>query len=100
MGSSTPLSLICLSFWDSFGWLKLLFLINMYWHHFSLTQSNDLLTDSFVLFLSSGLQSPPQDYGIHGTDASKIFSIIGATGTLVVSYNTGMIPEIQVDSSY
>ena len=31
-----------------------------------------------------------------GTHTSKIFTIIGASASLVFAFNTGMLPEIQV----
>ncbi|KAE9594345.1 putative amino acid transporter, transmembrane domain-containing protein [Lupinus albus] len=49
-----------------------------------------------VLSIKDGLRSPARDYSIAGEGASKIFTTIGATASLVFAFNTSMIPEIQV----
>ncbi|KAK8612310.1 hypothetical protein V6N13_092426 [Hibiscus sabdariffa] len=48
-----------------------------------------------VLAANDGIKSPPRDYSIQGTTTSKIFSIIGASSSLLFAFNTGMVPEIQ-----
>ncbi|KAL4576215.1 hypothetical protein LXL04_012306 [Taraxacum kok-saghyz] len=48
-----------------------------------------------ALSLRDGIQAPPRDYSIPGTDTSKIFTTIGASASLVFAFNTGMLPEIQ-----
>ncbi|KAK7290100.1 hypothetical protein RIF29_04280 [Crotalaria pallida] len=48
-----------------------------------------------VLSIKDGINSPARDYNIPGDGASKIFTIIGSTATLVFAFNTGMVPEIQ-----
>ncbi|KAG9453260.1 hypothetical protein H6P81_006164 [Aristolochia fimbriata] len=53
------------------------------------------IVTALVLSIRDGINSPPRDYGIHGTKATKIFSSIGSAASLVFAYNTGMIPEIQ-----
>ncbi|KAI3721140.1 hypothetical protein L2E82_32144 [Cichorium intybus] len=47
------------------------------------------------LSLRDGIQAPPRDYSIPGTDTGKIFTTIGASASLVFAFNTGMLPEIQ-----
>lgn len=47
-------------------------------------------------YFDAGFSTPARDYSIPGSNASKVFSTIGAAATLVFSYNTGMLPEIQV----
>ncbi|XP_024978201.1 proline transporter 1-like [Cynara cardunculus var. scolymus] len=53
------------------------------------------IVTAVVLSLRDGIQSPPRDYSKPGTHTSKIFTIIGASASLVFAFNTGMLPEIQ-----
>ncbi|KAI3748794.1 hypothetical protein L6452_12137 [Arctium lappa] len=53
------------------------------------------IATAVTLSLRDGIQSPPRDYSIPGTHSSKIFTIIGASASLVFAFNTGMLPEIQ-----
>ncbi|CAI9273660.1 unnamed protein product [Lactuca saligna] len=48
-----------------------------------------------ALSLRDGIEAPPRDYSIPGTDTGKIFTTIGASASLVFAFNTGMLPEIQ-----
>lgn len=48
----------------------------------------------------TGIRAPPRDYSIPGTDTSKIFTTIGAMASLVFAFNTGMLPEIQVQHNH
>ncbi|OIW14203.1 hypothetical protein TanjilG_21343 [Lupinus angustifolius] len=48
-----------------------------------------------VLSIKDGIQSPARDYSIPGDGASKAFTIIGSSASLVFAFNTGMVPEIQ-----
>lgn len=50
---------------------------------------------AFSLSLRDGIKAPPRDYGIPGSDISKVFTTIGASASLVFAFNTGMLPEIQ-----
>lgn len=65
------------------------------WLGFSTFFSLIYIITAFVLSLKDGLSTPARDYSIPGSNASKVFSTIGAAATLVFSYNTGMLPEIQ-----
>ncbi|URE13025.1 hypothetical protein MUK42_04212 [Musa troglodytarum] len=65
------------------------------WLGFSTFLSLIYIITAFVLSLKDGLSTPTRDYSIPGSNASKVFSTIGAAATLVFSYNTGMLPEIQ-----
>lgn len=47
-----------------------------------------------------GIKAPPRDYGIPGSDISRVFTTIGASASLVFAFNTGMLPEIQVRPLY
>ncbi|XP_042755504.1 proline transporter 3 isoform X2 [Lactuca sativa] len=48
-----------------------------------------------ALSLRDGIEAPPRDYSIPGTETGKIFTTIGASASLVFAFNTGMLPEIQ-----
>ncbi|CAL9765119.1 probable proline transporter 2 isoform X1 [Musa acuminata AAA Group] len=65
------------------------------WLGFSTFLSLIYIITAFVLSLKDGFSTPARDYSIPGSNASKVFSTIGAAATLVFSYNTGMLPEIQ-----
>lgn len=65
------------------------------WLGFSTFFSLIYIFVAFGLALRDGLELPARDYGVHGTRASKVFSIIGSMASLVFVYNTGMLPEIQ-----
>lgn len=41
------------------------------------------------------MANPPKDYGIHGTDASKIFNAFFAMGSIAFSFGDTILPEIQ-----
>lgn len=56
------------------------------------------LNFEYTLFVV-GINSPPRDYNIYGSKASRIFTTIGAAANLVFAFNTGMLPEIQVGVS-
>ncbi|XP_075108310.1 proline transporter 2 isoform X1 [Nicotiana tabacum] len=53
------------------------------------------ITITFVLSLQDGMNAPPRDYSIPGSNARRVFATIGATGNLVFAFNSGMVPEIQ-----
>ncbi|KAL3337951.1 hypothetical protein AABB24_030225 [Solanum stoloniferum] len=53
------------------------------------------LTIVFVLALRDGINSPPRDYSIPGSKINRVFTTVGAAGSLIFVFNTGMIPEIQ-----
>ncbi|XP_075110930.1 proline transporter 2-like isoform X1 [Nicotiana tabacum] len=57
------------------------------------------ITITFVLSLKDGINAPPRGYGIPESKPSRAFAIIGATGSLVFAFNTGMVPEIQIFAS-
>ncbi|XP_034704989.1 proline transporter 2 isoform X2 [Vitis riparia] len=65
------------------------------WLGFSTCLSLIYIVTAFVLSLTDGIKAPSRDYSIPGTEASKVFSIIGAAANLVFAFNTGMLPEIQ-----
>eukprot|EP00261_Vitis_vinifera_P038845 XP_019080088.1 PREDICTED: proline transporter 2 isoform X2 [Vitis vinifera] len=65
------------------------------WLGFSTCLSLIYIVIAFVLSLTDGIKAPSRDYSIPGTEASKVFSIIGAAANLVFAFNTGMLPEIQ-----
>nr|GMC59124.1 proline transporter 2-like isoform X1 [Ipomoea batatas] len=50
---------------------------------------------TFILSLKDGINSPPRDYAIPGTTASKAFTTICGVGNVLLVFNSGMIPEIQ-----
>ncbi|XP_071734479.1 proline transporter 1-like [Rutidosis leptorrhynchoides] len=53
------------------------------------------IVTAIVLSLRDGIKAAPRDYSLPGTPTSKIFTIIGASASLVFAFNTGMLPEIQ-----
>lgn len=53
-----------------------------------------IISSSLCIFI--GIEAPPRDYDIPGTNIGKIFTTIGAAANLVFAFNTGMLPEIQV----
>ncbi|KAF5736606.1 proline transporter 1-like [Tripterygium wilfordii] len=65
------------------------------WLGFSTFFSLVYIVIAFVLSLKDGIEAPPRDYSIHGTNSSRIFTTIGACANLVFAFNTGMLPEIQ-----
>ncbi|GKD46291.1 proline transporter 3 [Tanacetum coccineum] len=65
------------------------------WLGFSTFFSLVYIIVAVALSLRDGIQAPPRDYSIPGTHASKIFTTIGASASLVFAFNTGMLPEIQ-----
>lgn len=65
------------------------------WLGFSTFFSLVYIVIAFALSLRDGIRAPPRDYGIPGSNISKIFTTIGACASLVFAFNTGMLPEIQ-----
>ncbi|KAH6802322.1 proline transporter 2 [Perilla frutescens var. frutescens] len=65
------------------------------WLAFSTLFSMVYIIISFVLALKDGIEAPPRDYSIQGTDMTRVFTTIGASANLVFAFNTGMLPEIQ-----
>ncbi|XP_028779743.1 proline transporter 3-like [Neltuma alba] len=65
------------------------------WLGFSTVFNLIFVVTAFALSLKDGLKSPARDYSIPGSTTSKIFTTIGASATIVFTYNTGMLPEIQ-----
>ncbi|CAN8279494.1 unnamed protein product [Cochlearia groenlandica] len=50
---------------------------------------------AIVLSVKDGVNKPERDYTIHGSSIKKLFTITGASASLVFAFNTGMLPEIQ-----
>ncbi|KAK9813661.1 hypothetical protein WJX73_002176 [Symbiochloris irregularis] len=48
-----------------------------------------------IKYGSEDLADPPKDYGIHGTDSSKIFNAFFAMGSIAFSFGDTILPEIQ-----
>ncbi|KAL8192942.1 hypothetical protein R6Q57_027390 [Mikania cordata] len=65
------------------------------WLGFSMILGLIYIVTAVSLSLRDGINSPPRDYSIPGTQASKIFTTIGASASLVFAFNTGILPEIQ-----
>ncbi|KAL6643054.1 hypothetical protein ACP70R_021235 [Stipagrostis hirtigluma subsp. patula] len=65
------------------------------WLGFSTAFSLIYIVTAIVLSLRDGITTPARDYSIPGSDSTKAFGAIGAVATLLIVYNTGMLPEIQ-----
>ncbi|KAL3523932.1 hypothetical protein ACH5RR_016766 [Cinchona calisaya] len=65
------------------------------WLGFSTFFSLVYIVIAFALALKDGIEAPPRDYSIPGSNSSKFFTTVGAIANLVFAFNTGMLPEIQ-----
>ncbi|KAL8256848.1 hypothetical protein R6Q59_028889 [Mikania micrantha] len=65
------------------------------WLGFSTFFSLGYIVVAFAMSLRDGIRAPPRDYGIPGSEISRVFTTIGASASLVFAFNTGMLPEIQ-----